>query len=88
MWHRPEMNSRGLQNVRFTPEKLTLREGPLLAQKRTSTKYPSLRVDGPAHWRRGGWQPIAVWSALQALRAGARLAVKSDSKNRANGQWQ
>jgi hypothetical protein len=29
--------------------------------------------------------PIAIRSALQALLAGATLAVKSDSKNRANG---
>jgi hypothetical protein len=56
-------------------------ERPLMAQ-RTSTKYPILRVDGPAHWRRGCRQPIAVRAALQALLAGATLAVKSDGKDR------
>jgi hypothetical protein len=35
---------------------------------------------------RGGWQPIAVWVALQALLADATLAVRSDGKDRANGQ--
>jgi hypothetical protein len=39
---------------------------------------------GPAPWCRGCWQPIAVWAALQALLAGATLAVKSDGKDRAN----
>jgi hypothetical protein len=53
--------------------------------KRTLTKYPILRVDGPAHRCRGCWQPIAVWAALQAWLAGATLAVKSDSKDRASG---
>ena len=36
-------------------------------------------------WRRAGLQPIAVWAALQALLAGATLAVRSDGKDRANG---
>jgi hypothetical protein len=49
-------------------------------------KYLILRVYGPAHWRRGCWEPIAIWAALQALLAGATLAVKSDGKDRANGQ--
>jgi hypothetical protein len=40
----------------------------------------------PAHWRRGCWQLIAVWSALRALLAGATLAVKSDGKDRENRQ--
>jgi hypothetical protein len=31
------------------------------------------------------WQPIVVWAALQALLAGATLAVKSDGRDRANG---
>jgi hypothetical protein len=30
-------------------------------------------------------QPIAAWAALQALLAGATLAVNSNSKDRANG---
>jgi hypothetical protein len=42
--------------------------------------FPSL-----CHWCRGCWQPIAVWAALQALLAGATLAVKSDGKDRVNG---
>jgi hypothetical protein len=41
--------------------------------------YPS--VKGEANCR----QPIAVWAALQALLAGATLAVKSDGKDRASG---
>jgi hypothetical protein len=56
-----------------------------IGANRTSTKYPIVRVYGPAHWCRGCWQPIAVWVALQALLAGATLAVKSDGKDRANG---
>jgi hypothetical protein len=35
---------------------------------------------------RGGWQPIAVWVALQALLADATLAVRSDGNDPANGQ--
>jgi hypothetical protein len=56
-----------------------------IGAKRTSTKYPAVRVHGPAHWCRGCWQPIAVGAALRALLAGATLVVKSDGKDRANG---
>jgi len=51
---------------------------------RASIKYPILRVYGRAHWCRGGWQPIAVLVALQALLAGATLAARSGGKDRAN----
>jgi hypothetical protein len=53
--------------------------------KRSPTKYPILRVDGRALVPRR-LAAIAVWVALQALLAGATLAVRSDGKDRANGQ--
>jgi hypothetical protein len=61
----------------------TFEGGPVLAQ---SGRRPNIRFFESAHWCRGGWQPIAVWAALQALLAGATLAVKSGSKDRANGR--
>jgi hypothetical protein len=54
----------------------------------TATFYVRLCRDEVAlHllWCRGCWQPIAIWAALQALLAGATLAVKSDGEDRANG---
>jgi hypothetical protein len=61
---------------------MIVNEGPLLAQ---SGRRPNIRFFESAHWCCGGWQPIAVWAALQALLAGATLAVKSGGKDRANG---
>src|SRR5450432_269083 len=63
-----------------------LRRTPAAGAKRASTKYPILQVYGPAHWCRAGRQPIVVWAALQALLAGATLAVRSDGKDRTNGR--
>jgi hypothetical protein len=50
-----------------------------------SRHRPNIRFFESAHWCRGGWQPVAVWAALQALLAGATLAVKAGGKDRANG---
>jgi hypothetical protein len=55
----------------------------IVGARRTSTKYPILRVYGPAHWCRGSL--AAVWAALQALLTSATLPAKSDGKDRANG---
>jgi hypothetical protein len=48
-------------------------------------EYPILRICCPAHWCCGCWQPIAVCAALQALFVDVTLAVKSEGKDRANG---
>jgi hypothetical protein len=66
-----------------------LKTPPDLLADEFATCRIGVRQQHPAHWCRGGWQPIAVWAAvwaaLQALLAGATLVVRSDGKDRANG---